>query len=86
MDHGTTVCYHSMNNMNHFKTAKTKTSNREVSLKDDYIKSDRVGEISYDIPYMGNIKRNNTNELNYNIERNTQTWKANLWLPRGRDS
>ena len=35
---------------------------------------------------MGNIKRNDTNELNYNIERNTQTWKANLWLPMGRDS
>ena len=42
--------------------------------------------MSYDIPYMWNLKRNDTNELNYNTERNTQTWKDNLWLPRGRDS
>ena len=26
-------------------------------------KSDREGEISYDIPYMWNLKRNDTNEL-----------------------
>ena len=46
-----------------FKTAKTKTSNREVSLKDDYIKSDRVGEILDDFPSMWNLKRNERNEL-----------------------
>jgi len=49
--------------MNHFKTAKTKTSNREVSLKDDHIKSDRVGEILDDFPSMWNLKRNERNEL-----------------------
>ena len=27
------------------------------------VKSDREGEISYDIPYMWNLKRNDTNEL-----------------------
>ena len=27
-------------------------------------KSDREGEISYDIPYTSNLKRNDTNELN----------------------
>ena len=27
------------------------------------IKLDREGEISYDFPYMWNLKRNNTNEL-----------------------
>ena len=37
----------------------------------EWSKSDRVGEISYAIPYIGNIKRNDTNELNYNTERNT---------------
>ena len=29
----------------------------------EWSKSDRDGEISYDIPYMWNLKRNNTNEL-----------------------
>ena len=29
-------------------------------------------EISYDIPYMGNLKRNDTNELIYEIERDSQ--------------
>ena len=33
-------------------------------------KSDR-GEISYDIPYMWNIKRNDTNEFTYKAERVT---------------
>jgi len=27
------------------------------------VKSDREGEISYDIPHMWNLKRNDTNEL-----------------------
>ena len=31
-------------------------------------KSDREAEISYDIPYMWNLKRNDTNELNYKTE------------------
>ena len=37
----------------------------------EWNKSDKEGEILYVIPYMGNIKRNDTNELNYNTERNT---------------
>ena len=74
-DHGTTFCYHSMNNMNHFKTAKTKTSNREVSLKDDYIKPDRVGEILDDIPSMWNLERNRRNEFTYKTEKRlTDLW------------
>ena len=32
-------------------------------------KSDQEGEISYDIPYMWNLKRNDTNELIYKTER-----------------
>ena len=31
-------------------------------------KSDREGEISYDIPYTYNLKRNDTNELPYETE------------------
>ena len=34
-------------------------------------KSDREGEIVYDIPCMQNIKRNHTNELIYKINRLT---------------
>ena len=35
-------------------------------------KSDREGEISYDIPYMWNLKRNDTNELTYKKEGDSQ--------------
>ena len=33
------------------------------SVKLSEVKSDREGEISYDIPYMWNLERNDTNEL-----------------------
>ena len=36
-------------------------------------KSDREGEILYDIPYMWNLKRNDTNEFTYKTERGSQT-------------
>ena len=39
----------------------------------EWSKSDREGEISYGIPYMCNLKRNDTNELTYKIERDSQT-------------
>ena len=32
------------------------------------LKSDREGEISYGIPYMWNLKRNDTNEHTYETE------------------
>ena len=32
-------------------------------------KSDREGEISYDIPYIWNLKRNDINELTYKTYR-----------------
>ena len=35
-------------------------------------KSDRKGEILYDIPLMWNLKRNGTNELAYKAERDSQ--------------
>ena len=33
----------------------------------------REGEISYDIPYMWNLKRNDTNELTYKTETDSET-------------
>ena len=36
-----------------------------------YCKSDREGEISYDFPFMWNLKRNDTNEFTYKTERLT---------------
>jgi len=35
--------------------------------------SDREGEISYDIPYMWTLKRNDTNELTYKTITDSQT-------------
>ena len=37
----------------------------------EWSKSDK-GEIAYDIPYMWNLKRNDTNELIYKIEADSQ--------------
>ena len=39
--------------------------------------------ISYDITYMWNLK-NDTNELIYKTETDSQTQKTNLWLPKGK--
>ena len=33
-----------------------------------WVKSDRDGEISYDVPHMWNLKKKNTNELSYKTE------------------
>ena len=43
--------------------------------------SDREGEIVFDIPCMKNLKRNDTNELIYKTETDSQIQKINLWLP-----
>ena len=37
----------------------------------EWSKSDREGEILYYIPYMQNLKRNNTNELIYETDSQT---------------
>ena len=44
----------------------------------------REGEISYDTPYMWNLKINDTNEFTYKTEADSQTWRKSLWLPGGR--
>ena len=49
----------------------------------EWIKSDREREISYDITYMQNLKRNDTNECIYKTETDSQTYRMNLWLPVG---
>ena len=44
---------------------------------------DRERHISYDIIYMWNLK-NDTNELIYKTETDSETQKTNLWLPKGK--
>ena len=39
----------------------------------EWSKPDREREISYDFPYMLNLKRNYTNELTYKTEGDSQT-------------
>ena len=41
-------------------------------------------KISHDIIYMWNLKKNDTNELIYKTEIDSQTSKMNLWLPVGK--
>ena len=47
------------------------------------MKSDREGEISYDIFYMRNLKINDTNKLIYKIETDSQT-ENEAMVARGR--
>ena len=42
-----------------------------------------VGQTSYDITYMWNLKKKkDKNELIYKTETDSQTLKTNLWLPK----
>ena len=50
-----------------------------------WCKSDRERQISYDIPYMRNWRKNDTNKLIYKTETDTQTEKINLGLPKEND-
>ena len=47
----------------------------------EWSKSDRKGEISYDISFMWNLKIKDTNELTYKTETDSQTSRMFLWLP-----
>ena len=52
------------------------------------MKSDRERQTSYDIIYVGNLKKSDTNELIYKTAIESPTQKTNSWLPRksaGRD-
>ena len=49
----------------------------------EWTKSDRKRQILYDVTYMWNLK-NSTNELIYKTETDLQTYKTNLWLPKGK--
>ena len=40
--------------------------------------------ITYNITYKWNLKKNDTNELIYKTELDSQTQKRNLWLPQGK--
>ena len=42
-----------------------------------------LSEMLYGITYMWDLK-NNPNESIYKTETDSQTWKINLWLPKGR--
>ena len=48
-------------------------------------KSETEGEISYGIPNMWNLKRNDFNELTFKIETEFETLRMNLWLPGRKD-
>ena len=38
----------------------------------------------YSISYMWNLKKNDTSELIYKTETDSQILKTNLWLPKGK--
>ena len=44
----------------------------------------QLREEKYDTTYMRNLKKNDTRELIYKTEKNSQTQKTDLWLPKGR--
>ena len=48
------------------------------------MKSDRERQTSYDIIYVGNLKKSDTNELIYKTAIESPTQKTNSWLPRGK--
>ena len=49
------------------------------------VKSDRERQTSYDVAYMQNLKKkNDSNELIYKTQTDSQTWNTSLWLPKGK--
>ena len=53
--------------------------------RDHHTKKDRERKISYNITYMWNLKKNNTNEFTYKAELDSQIQKTNLWLPKKKE-
>ena len=51
-----------------------------LNLNHSSNKSDREEEIAYDIPFMQNLKRNDTNELIYKTEIDSQAERTSLQL------
>ena len=49
----------------------------------EWNKSGRERQLSYDIVYVWNLKKNDINELIYKTEIDAQTWKTNLCIPEG---
>jgi len=49
--------------------------------KNCHAKSDREGEISYDIPYVQNLKRYDINEIIYRTETDSRLRKQNYCCP-----
>ena len=72
----------------------TLSSNMDESREchTEWNKSDREREISYDIPYMWNLKRNDTNELQLKKQKQTHRegtygcWGWGVGRIRGRNS
>ena len=60
---------------------------RDVDGPGDYhtkqSKSERERQTPYAITYMQNLNKNDTNELIYKTETDSQTSKTKLWLPEG---
>ena len=72
--------------LSHKKEWNNAISSNMDATRDDHTKwskSDRERQIPYDITYMWNLKYD-TNEPIYEIETESQTYRADLWLPRGR--
>ena len=83
-----TIEYYSAIKKNEIMLFICSNTNGPRDCHTEWTKSDREGEILYDIPYTRNLERNDANEFTYKIE--AQTLRMNLWLPGenswGRDS
>ena len=60
-----------------------RSERREIRNVECKVQSERERQISYDITYMWDLKYD-TNELIYKTETDSQTERADMWLPRGR--
>ena len=75
----------------HFKNFFLKRQNNAICSNMDatreshtkWSKSERARQIPYDITHMWDLKYG-ANELIYRTETVSQTWRADLWLPRER--